>query len=479
MALVERERRGGVLAEHVPRRDEPVYENIPMDFRLRYPVRWVALAVCLLGAFLAVFVESVLVGTFYTGTADILVLKMDDPHGRSGVEIIDSRIQSITALARSEPFLVELARRSGVDRSLDELADMVTATRPRLGARVSMTVRDHDPAVTSAVARQLVVSLGVVVDQARAGAIQYLDENGRDQFADQPSDYRGPLYIDLYGGRPSFAEDASSTPLMVLAGAGLGALLLLGFCLTVHQRDRVSQRTGIEEVVGLRQIGRSPRFGFRRRASTRNYVSGMTLAIEASCPDGLRSLAFAGAGIRAERAAVAVAVAASLDSVVPERVALIDLDFDHAALSRRCGLLGRLPGRTRPGVTDCIGTDVSPESLLRPLRRRALPRAVRSLLPRKDHTVVVLGVGTRSGAGVATAAELADVVERIAQNSVVILALPPTPGRHAVRELIARCDLTVLLMLDGWNRVDTMVGASRIINEASPGRCGFLLLDNV
>ena len=478
MALVERERRAVAVREDSPRHDEPVYENVRMDLRLRYPLRWVAVAVCFVAGLIAVLAEDVIVGTYYTGTADILVLKMEDPHGPLGVQIIDPRIQSITGLAQSEPFLVELARRSGVDRSLDDLRDMVSATRPKLGARVSITVRDHDPEVTRAVARQLVVSLGVVVDQARAGALQVLDENGRDQFADQPADYRGPLYLDLYGGRPAYDTESPSTPIMLLGGAGLGMLLLIAVCFIAHERERVSHASGIDGVVGMRQLGRCPRFGLRRSESSRNHVSGMTLAIEASCPDGLRSLAFAGSGIRSERAAITVAFAASVSTVVPERVTLIDLDLDHGALSRRCGLLSRLPGRTRAGVTDCIGSDVAPEQLVRRLRSRSIPRSVRAVRAQSGPGVYVLGVGTRMGSDVATAAELADIVERIAQDSVVILALPPVPGRHAVRELMARCDLTVLVMLDGWSPVRAMVDASRVLNEAAPGRCGYLLLEN-
>ena len=475
MALAERSRRGAAVGRSESRVIEVEVGTIPMDLRLRYPLRWVALLVLVVSSVGAVVMMNVVRGTYYTGTATVLVLKQDDPRAGLGVEIIDPRIQSLAALARSEPFIVEVARRSGVDRTVDQLRSSITATRPKLGADISIQIRDHDQEVVKAVSRQFVVSLGVVVDRLRDGSISVLDQQARDLTQGTTVGYRGPLFQDIFNGRPSLGVDSPSPILMGIAGAGLGELLLFAFCLYAHVRERYSSVDPTAPPLIVPRLGWLPRFGVRRRSHVGNLVSGAMLAVDASSPGGLRSLAFLGVGLRRERASVTVVCSAAMAPLVDRPIVIVDMD-PSAALSRRCGLSPRWPRRNRPGLGDAVGTDVDVSSLLVPLRRRALPRSVRRLWSR-DAGVSVLGYG-RDHDGPLPEHRLVSIVDQLATTYTVVLHLPDVPGPQPISEVLSRCDVTVLVVLDGWTPVGDAGATAQAMETAAPGRGGFLLLEN-
>jgi len=106
-----------------------------LDIRLRYPVLRVVVVALVAGAFGAILIAKVVIDETFSGTVQLMGLKLDAPSAGLGVEIVDRRLQSITSLARSEPFRAELIRRSGLtDLSQDELKSMISAFRPSLTA---------------------------------------------------------------------------------------------------------------------------------------------------------------------------------------------------------------------------------------------------------------------------------------------------------------------------------------------------------
>lgn len=451
--------------------------TVPMDLRLRYPLRWVLLVVLLVGGFTAALMMEVFVGRTHLGTANILVLKQDNPNAVLGVEIIDPRLQSLSALARSEPFFVEVARRSGVDRTLAELSDSITATRPRLGAMIAITVKDRDPAVAEAVARQFVVSLGVVVDRVRDGSVTVLDAQARDAIVGKSVDYRGPLFQDLFNGLPAMTSKAPSSVVMGLAGAGLGALLLLGYALLVHRRERVSAALEPSRVLGVPQFALLPRLGLRSREGIQNQIIGSISLVDASLPGGMKSLAFLGVGIRPERVNTTLGAAAALATFAEQPVVVVDLDPERS-LSRRCGLSRRWPPQNQAGVSEAVAERLDATSLLVPLSRRSLPRSLRGLW-NAETPIGVLGFGTpREGSGTPSEKDLVDIVELLAASYTVVLHLPQLPSPLSVTGLIARCDAAVFVALDGWTPVDDALATVQAMVASAPGRSGLFLLEN-
>jgi len=448
-----------------------------MDLRMRYPFRWVLIIVMFVSGVGAALLVNLVAGTVYLGTANILVLKQDNPNPGLGVEIIDPRLQSLSGLARSEPFLVEVARRSGVDRSLDQLRDSITATRPKLGAMIAITVRDRDPSVVEAVARQFVVSLGVVVDRVRNGSVTVLDVQSRAAIVGTDSDYRGPLFQDLFNGRATIEARSSVSVVRMFAGAGFGASLVLVYALLVHRRERIAGSLEPATVLGVPQFALLPRLGLRSRTSVQNQIVGSMSLVDATCPGGIGSVAFLGVGIRRERVNTTLGAAAAIAGFSENPVVVIDLD-PEGLLTRRCGLSRRWPPRSRPGVSEAVAGRVEVSSLLQPLGRRSLPRALRGLW-NPEIEIMVLGFGTLpEDHEVPSEQDLVEIVEFLASSYTVVLHLPELPSPVSVTGLISRCDAAVFVALDGWTPVDDALATVQAMVASAPGRSGFFLLEN-
>ena len=116
MSIAEPPRSGSDLERSAPRpgarREMP---RATIDIRLPWPLGRTMLVVALLVGLCFGVATSMLGARTYHGELQLLVLKLNDPNPSQGVEIVDRRITAIAAIARSENFLVELQRETGVD----------------------------------------------------------------------------------------------------------------------------------------------------------------------------------------------------------------------------------------------------------------------------------------------------------------------------------------------------------------------------
>ncbi len=483
MTVVEARPRGSSPGDAPAPTRRPSNGPASIDLRLRYPLRWALVVAAVIGGIIANIVVGYVQPSHYEGQVMLAAPKMDAPHPELGIQIVDSRLQSITSLARSEPYLVELARRAGVRTDLDELKRMVTATRPKLGVLITITVSHHDESVVRALSEQAVPALDEMVDRVREGSMSVLDDEGRNPFADESADYTGPLYIDLFGGTPFISHTEPSIVRTGFSGGGLGMLLLLVWVLFSHERHiRVTSREELESLLAMPRLGSLRRLGLRPRKEQRDLVRGVALAAD-GIAGGPSVITVAGAGTRRERASATVALAAGLLSTLGRPVLLVDLDIMHGDLSRRCGALRGIRWVpflrwAREGVSDAVAFHRPPAAMIRTVPRHRVPRAVRRLVPKGDERLLLLPIGTRVGEpAFADDGGLGEIVDSLAGEPILLIQLPDVPGPAVVGEVLERADLNLLVVMDGWAILDDAMAAGSVLRGAG-ARSAYLLLDN-
>lgn len=466
-----------------PRPRHGSYGPAPIDLRMRWPLRRMLVIVAVLGAVVANIGVALFQDVRYEGQVMLLGLKMDGAHAELGVQYVDSRLQSITSLARSEPYLVELARRAGVQMDVAELREMVTATRPKLGVLITITVTGTDEELVRRLSEQAVPALDTMVDRVRAGSMVVLDDEGRNPFTGETSDYTGPLYTDMFRGAPFIRTIEPSVVKTGFAGAGLGVLLLVTWVLWAHERRvRVSTVEDVDSLLSMPQIGSLHRPSPLRRDLQRDVARGLALTVD-GLAGGPRVLAVAGCGTHRERAVATLTLGAGLVAALDVPVVLVDLDVRNGALSRLCGAVtgpSWPPAlrRARHGVSDAVAMHVPPDPMLRRVPRGKLPLALRDLLDRGDDRLQILPVGTHVGAeGFVDDGALVEVVDQLAPRGIVLVHLPDVPGPTMVGDVLGRTQLAILVLMDGWAELDEAMAAADVLRAGAP-RTGYLLLED-
>jgi capsular polysaccharide biosynthesis protein len=480
MALVERPREVELRTERSGRA-APVQEDYgpaPIDFRLPVPFTVAVALAFVLGAFIAYQATVYLAPTYYLSQVRVLGVKLDNPG--NGIEFQSRRMQSVQEIAGSDAYLAELAARTGVDISLDELRATVDAYRPGFSGVILIEVRGQNQQDVELMGEQLMPTLNVMIDRIRDGAITVLDQNGRSPFAGSDFDYRGPLFLDPFDGRPDHGTLPPPASKNAMVGGVTGLALMIGLALLLHGRARVNSAEDLRMVFNMPLTAKLPRLGLLPTRAKDNYLKGAALAVDGSSPRGqARSIAVAGSGTPRHRANAALALAVGLASSVAEHVVVVDVDAERAPVSKRLGLASRWRKSAKPGLTDSIDLGLAPESLIVEVQRRRLPRPLRRLARQSQTRLGALGVGTGVGQAVIPNDEaVADIITRLSANSVVIVMLPRVPGPAPVNAILGRCDVSLLAVLDGWSELDPAIQAADVLNSSGPSGAGYLLLEN-
>lgn len=445
-----------------------------MDLRLPWRLGRSYLVAAVLGALIVGGGTSLLAPSRYEGRLNLFVVKLDDIVAKRGVEIAESRAQAITALARSEPYLVELRRQSGVDLSLDELSRMVDADRPRLAAIAQIRVIGSSRSDVEALTAHLGTTMDVMIDRIRQGSLEFLDEDGRDPFAGQAASWRGPLYLQLFDRR-SFAgpvdqvvEYTPRTTNYALVGAGLGVMMLASVGLLAHERHRVTSREDLDQIFGLPQLASLPRPVRGRHPRLTQYVTGMAASLAPLDPGRRVTIGIVGHGTLGLRRRLAFGLGAALGGVTGDVTTVIDL----SELPDR----PRRWGRPRAGFFDVATRGLPPSAVLERLPRRRVPRWARQLGRLTPLRLV------RSGGcppeSVIDDAAVGEALGMLAADSHLVVLLPSIPGPVPVRAALGQLDELVVVLLDGWTSVDDteiIVDAAR---AGCRGRASLLLLQS-
>jgi capsular polysaccharide biosynthesis protein len=460
--------------------DGPDHGPANIDLRLWFPLRWAAVLFIIVGAFLGNVLTGMIGNTNYVADARLLVVGMNITAASRGVPVDSNTIQSILHLARSDSYLIELARRAGVEPDLDVLHRIVDASRPSQSAVVQIEVNTSDQAMAEALGNQLVPTLDDIVNQARQGAIPLLDENGRNSFATENANYQGPLFVDLFHGRPDMSVAPPKKSYNTMVGAGMGLIIMFIVAMGLHARARVTSEEQLDMVLGLRQVATVRRPTLLRRKSNQNYLRGVAMAIDGMLPDGVNSVGLVGSGIPRTRARLTMSLAVAMADALERNVVVVDLDSEQPALSRRLGLVRRLPRRhARLGVSDVVAEGFAPEPLVKPVSRRRLPRDVRGMARRSSSKVYAIGVGSHVGERtVGDESAVVEMIEHLSTHAVVLVSLPRVPGPAAVQGILDTLDVSLLTLLDGWTELAPAQAAAAVVHAISSGRDGFLLLES-
>lgn len=441
---------------------------LPMDIRLRYPFATVLVLAVLGGTFLGYGGASVFGKPTYSTYGRVLVFNPDDTEARRGLKVSDARMQYVLNLADSATFAAEVKRRAGLEGSVQEVADMITATRPRFSAVVRMTITTSDREVAERAGPVLVESLDALVDRAREDRNNN-PQSGREIDPEIAKDYLGPIYLHIYDD----PIEVVGTPRAVFCGF-LGGLLaavvvVLGAML-LHHRRRLTSFEDISDILDVPFVASVPR---PLRARSKNVVElyrSVGDLIDDACPTSPSVVGLVGNGIATLRSRVALGAAAGLATIASGPVVIVDLDQRRRPLSRQL-----LHWRSR-GLADVLAGTADVRDLLRPIRRVPLARRLSKLVAATDGRMSVLPVGRIGRKGALDGDAVAAVISDLASTHLVVVNLAEVPSSMSVRSVLLECDAVLLCVLDGWSPVESTRSTVELLGAVVPNRLGYLLI---
>lgn len=439
------------------------------DLRLRYPLRWVVLAAVLVGAVFGGGAAKAFGTGHYSAYTRVAILEIDSAEPAKALEVSDDRIQFVLNMARSVPYLAEVKRQSGVDVPIEELAELITPTRANFGAIVRITVRTSDEALTRRLGLVLQSSLDTVVEQVRAGTIVVV-ENGARQVAPETAGYDGPLYLTPYKD----VVESSSAPRVALCafiGGGFGMLAVFVYAMLAQTRRRVTTEEDVDELVGLPFVAAVPRPIFAREHHVERYYSTAGDLIDAACPVDPRVVGLCSPGLGGLQRRVSKWTALGLANVLDRPVVFVDLAEPSGPLSR--------VRRRGAGLYEVASGTATIAQVTGTVRARIVPQALARLVRGARRPVSIIGLGGRGEDPLAISAAapvMAELLDRLADDALVVVNLPEVPGPLSVSPVLTLCDAVLVQLLDGWSPLDdtdlTVDAASAIAGN----RVGYLLI---
>ncbi|NLA36455.1 MAG: hypothetical protein GX868_12345 [Actinobacteria bacterium] len=381
----------------------------------------------------------------------------------------DDRIQFVLNTARSVPYLAEVKRQSGVDLPIEELAELVTPTRPNFGAIVRVSVRTSDEALTRRIGMVLQSSLDTVVEQARAGTIVVVD-NGARQVAPDTGAYDGPLYLTPFKD----VVESSSGPRFALCafiGGGFGALAVFVYAMLAQTRRRVTTEEDVDELVGLPFVAAVPRPVLAREHHVERYYATAGDLIDAACPVEPRVIGLCSPRLGGLQRRVSKWTALGLANVTDRPVVFVDL-------SEPRGPLARFVSRG-DGLYEVASGTATMAQITRTLRAASLPRSLAHLVRGARRPVSAIGLGG-SGEDMlaisAAATVIAELIDELANDALVVVNLPEIPGPLSVAPVLDLCDAVLVELLDGWSTLDDTDLTVDAVTAIAGNRVGYLLV---
>ena len=270
----------------------------------------------------------------------------------------------------SNAYARELQSLSGVDLSVPEIRERVTADRQQFGAFVEMHYTDTSEANMLKVKPYLVTALDNVVQRNRQLADAQLSNELRPVNPGEQRYYTGDLYLPVYREGIVGLQQASVVWGLFVGGVS-GLLVAAGFVLLQQRQPRVNNDDDLQGALGLRVWTHVGRAGRRYGATSGQYAQVVTSAREAVAEDAsLRHIVIATATPDRNARALAMGTAAAL-AAEGRRVLLVDGQADRPLLSARLGGFGR------HGLVDIADGTVDLASVVHGVWRWRLPSSVR------------------------------------------------------------------------------------------------------
>jgi capsular polysaccharide biosynthesis protein len=444
-----------------------------LDLRLPWPLGRSILLIGLAAAIVVGLGTAVLGSPRYHGELVLFVPKLNRTNPSRGIEIVDRRVTAMTAIARSEIFLLELQRETGADVGIDDLAHMIDANRPNLGAIALITVDGSDGPLVQTLTAHLPTAMSTVVDRLRSNTGEPAANNGLNLAIGDDPEYRGPLYLEMFTHLSMGQSQAVSTtqPRVLLNSlmAFIVAVMLTGaFGAAAHQRPRVSSAEDLEELLDVDQLATLPRPSPSRRGRSARSSLGFANSLAASTTEDRYAVGFAGAGTPRLRRRFVRCMATATAAVTGSPVVVVDLDAG-------AGRLARLFGRQHAGLLDGPVADPTPVPLRR-MPRWSLPRWSRRLA--REVPVLQVGIGQVPDGSIDADERLAAAVAALTTEYVALVNLPRIPGPVTVGTTLGALDVSVLVLLDGWTPIEEARVVADALTAGAEGPVGSVVLAN-
>ncbi len=448
---------------------EEVWEPVELarwDLRVSRRFRWI---VMLVGLSCAV-VAGAFAGTrptTYTGSAGVLVPRVDGSLGRDTVKFDQQRLQTALTLGVSGAYAQELIEVAGLDLSVDEVRANMDATRPRMGSYVQISYTDTDRARVDAVMPHLVDTLDKVFADTQDFAISQTENELRPVIPGESRIYTGPAYLRAFS-EPGFESNPPRTAWFAFVGFFTGVLVAAGVQLAGQRRPRVTSTDDLPRHIGLgvwAHVGGTSR---RTKATREQYAQVLATAGAGSTDDGLpRRIVVASPRTEPLSRNLAVGLAAEVVAL-GGRALLVDADVDRPMLSARLGGLGR------PGARD-IGSDVDLTQVIRRVNPLRLPRVARSMVAASAENLRFVPAGRfrRHGDHSVPLAAL----DQIDPGVTIVVLAPPTLGEWPTAALLGWADALVVSATVGHTATHDLEEAAARATSFSSAATGVVLID--
>jgi O-antigen ligase len=454
-------------------------DEVPLarwDLRFSTRARRQIVATALIGGILGGVVASML-PVHYTATAAVIPPRLDRSVPSEYVLIDRERLQGVLTTVVSLAYAQELKTLSGVDLTVRQISDRMSATRPKLGLLVQLQYSDTSQANVLAVQPYLVTAMDNIFENSRTAAEAQVADELRPTIPGEARYYSGAFYIRAYQDAV-LGQEQPSVFWIVLVSIASAGLLATGLVMAGSRFPRVDPRDDVYEFTGLRKWTHvSGGTRKKTRSTPKQLEQIITSAVNAGSSDEFPSRIVVAAprdGVEVRRLAAGLAAACVADG---RRVVLIDAQLAHPTLS------ARLARRTSKGVADLESAAVSGnegsltvEGVMRPVSARRLPREARQLLGSDADQLRFIPAGSRS----ARKQKIIDGawLDQISPEVVVVVLAPPTLGSTAVSALMEWSDASVLAVTEGITRTQDAEDAAGTVQLFSAGAEGIVCINN-
>lgn len=436
------------------------------DVRVSRRFRYLVAAGSLAGLVLFSVVSS-FIPTVWRASGEVVLIDIADSAGSNKVIVDATANQVMDTVVTSGAYAQELRRQAGLDLTVDEVRDRVTATREKFGAVMQISFHDSDRALVEQVRPHLLPSLDAVIASNRAASLDQLHDELRPVYPGEQRFYTGRLYLPV-SAETTLAAEPPRRVWIALVGAVLGALVAVSYVLLQQRRPRVNNDDDLPSTIGLRVWTHVGRPGRRYAATADQYAQVETMIAE-----------FVGREDEPQRIVVttprpdraARSLAAGLAAAIAaegRRVVLVDAQVDSPLLT------WRLSSPRRAGLLQVIdGAGIEP--LLRRVNRWRLPSSVRATLGDSGDRLRFLPLGRVRG-GTSTVVR-PEVLERFGPDVALVVLAPSLTSRAPVGAVLAWADAVVLTLVEGRTVTFDAEDAAAPIRSFVGGPSGVVMMD--
>ncbi len=436
-----------VLANPMTIDEMPEMQLAKWDLRFTRKKLLVTIGVAVMSA-VVVFGYSSSMPARYKASTGFVAPELDVSSPTEIFRLPVERSQKALALVRSDAYALNLKQLSGIDLTVEEIANRITAEKPEMGGLVTVTFTDSDNVTVEKAAPYLLAALNKVYADAREFGKSGVNDQARPINPGEQNFYDGPPLIAAFS-EPVIDVVKAKVMWMTIIGAFSGGLIAIGLYLSGCRRPRVISsddlvaHTGTPVITHISESMKEP----VSSAVAQAQQLRVTIDETRSGAGALRRVLVAPPE-RSESARRLTINLAAAAAAAGERVVIIDADVRRPWMSLRLD-----PELRRAGAD-------APIELLN-VNRWSLPRAAKALLQDGTESLRLVS-GSQFYDRVSDVIDSARLTEFDEGVTVVILA-PPATSATGVSELVEWAQAVVIPVRNGLTTTeDTQLATGRV-----------------